>query len=201
MCLVTDQISMCICAVWSEPLLFVRGSRWSSPIYTAELIRNGNRHRRIRTYTRHTCPKTFSLMVQLMFFFFFFCFVLFVCFVLFSGMEKVTIRRATPQDKEAVCKIHSNVYEGRDYLPAYYDHFLSSPAMYPAMLLYEGQIVSTCSSLSIYFNRWFLWSHNESTLYITARIQSLVFLFVIVPEKCNASLEVGAQWEQSNEFF
>ena len=56
-------------------------------------------------------------------------------------MEKITIREATPEDKEAVLRIHDNVYEGRDYLPAYYDHFLSSPDMAAAVMLYDNQIV------------------------------------------------------------
>ena len=57
-------------------------------------------------------------------------------------MDKVTIRRATPEDKEVVLRINNNVYDGRDYLPSFYDHFLSSPAMLPVVMLYENQIVS-----------------------------------------------------------
>ena len=57
-------------------------------------------------------------------------------------MDKITIRRATIEDKEVVLRINDNVYEGRDYLPSFYDHFLSSPAMLPVVMLYEDKIVS-----------------------------------------------------------
>ena len=78
-------------------------------------------------------------------------------------MEKITIRRATPEDKDAVLRINDNVFGGRDYLPAYYDHFLTAPDMFPAVMLYEKQIVRYrftfvvcgCLSMSIYYFKHF----------------------------------------------
>ena len=57
-------------------------------------------------------------------------------------MANVTVRRATPEDKEAVLRMNKNVYQGRDYLPAYYDYFMTSPDVIPVVVLYEGEIVS-----------------------------------------------------------
>ena len=65
-------------------------------------------------------------------------------------MENVKIRRATPEDKTAVLRINRDVYEGRDYLPAYYDHFLSSPTMFPAVALHRDTIVSCFSGVLKY---------------------------------------------------
>ena len=52
------------------------------------------------------------------------------------------IRQATPADKEAVLRIHDHVYDGHDYLPAYYDHFTSSSNFIPFLMIYDGKIVS-----------------------------------------------------------
>ena len=61
----------------------------------------------------------------------------------FPGMDKeLEIRRATAEDKEEVLKIHDHVYDGHDYLPAYYDHFLSSTDFNPFVLILDGKIVS-----------------------------------------------------------
>ena len=51
------------------------------------------------------------------------------------------MRKARPEDKEAVLKM-TEVYNGRDYLPAYYDHFLTSSDMFPAVMLQGDKIVS-----------------------------------------------------------
>ena len=59
-------------------------------------------------------------------------------------MGKVTIRKARPEDREAVLKI-TTVFEGRDYLPAYYDHFCKSPDIEAPVLLYDDKIVSLFS--------------------------------------------------------
>ena len=57
---------------------------------------------------------------------------------------KIEIREATAADKDAVMNIRGLVFDGEDYLPTYYDFFLSSaPDCFPYVLLYEGQIVST----------------------------------------------------------
>ena len=53
----------------------------------------------------------------------------------FSEMENVTFRWATLADKEEVLRISVGVFDGRDYLPAYYDHFLTSPDIYPAVMV------------------------------------------------------------------
>ena len=56
-------------------------------------------------------------------------------------MDKVAIRQARLEDREAVLKINGNVFDGRDYLPAYYDHFCKSPDIEAPVLLYDGKIV------------------------------------------------------------
>lgn len=60
-----------------------------------------------------------------------------------SAMDKLVIRKATAGDREAVLKIHDHVYDGHDYLPAYYDHFLSSSDFIPFVMVYDGKIVSS----------------------------------------------------------
>ena len=44
-------------------------------------------------------------------------------------------------DKDEVIAIRDNVYDGHDYLPAYYDHFVSSPGFIPYVMVYDGNIV------------------------------------------------------------
>lgn len=56
-------------------------------------------------------------------------------------MDKLVIRKATSCDREAVLRIHDHVYDGHDYLPAYYDHFLSSSDFIPFVMIYDGKIV------------------------------------------------------------
>ena len=58
-------------------------------------------------------------------------------------MDDFSIREATTSDKEGVLGIHDNVYEGSDYLPVYYGHFVSSPDITPFVLLHKDKIVST----------------------------------------------------------
>ena len=57
-------------------------------------------------------------------------------------METVTIRQATANDKKEVLGLSDNVYACRDYLPALYDHFISSPYTTPFVLLLNETIVS-----------------------------------------------------------
>ena len=52
------------------------------------------------------------------------------------------MRQALPEDKDAVLLIHDNVYEGRDYLPYYYDFLLSRPNATSFVLLHENRVVS-----------------------------------------------------------
>ena len=44
-------------------------------------------------------------------------------------------------DKDEVIAIRDNVYDGHDYLPAYYDHFVSSHGFIPYVMVYDGKIV------------------------------------------------------------
>ena len=59
-------------------------------------------------------------------------------------MEDLEVREATLADKEAVLNVHDNVFEGSDYLPVYYDHFIASPDITPFVILHENKIVSIC---------------------------------------------------------
>ena len=70
----------------------------------------------------------------------FHCFIFF--FFFFSDDDKFTIRRATAEDKENVLNIRDNVFGGNDFLPAFYDHFLSSPDIISSVMLYDNHIVS-----------------------------------------------------------
>ena len=47
--------------------------------------------------------------------------------------ESIHIRRVTQADKRVVLDIR-NVYDGTDYLEAFYDHFISLPDIYPAAI-------------------------------------------------------------------
>ena len=63
-------------------------------------------------------------------------------------MDDYSIRLATPEDKEAVLNIRRNVYGGRDYLPDYYDDFMTSPNVTPFVLCHKDKIVSIVFLLS-----------------------------------------------------
>ena len=63
-------------------------------------------------------------------------------------MDKITFRKATAEDKDAILSIHSNVFEGRDYLPAYFDHFLTCPGSVAAVVMHDGKVVSMISMIS-----------------------------------------------------
>ena len=52
------------------------------------------------------------------------------------------MRRATPADKQEVLALNDNVYGGRDYLPVFYDSFMSTSNIGPFVLLLHGKIVS-----------------------------------------------------------
>ena len=58
------------------------------------------------------------------------------------------IRRVKLEDKEDVLKIHGNVHDGLDCLPAYYDYFVSRPNIYSVAVFYNEKMVSTAKSLS-----------------------------------------------------
>ena len=62
-------------------------------------------------------------------------------------LDGVTTREATLEDKTAVLTINDNVADGRDYLPALYDGYITSSNSHMFVLLYEGNIVS-CVFLS-----------------------------------------------------
>ena len=57
-------------------------------------------------------------------------------------MEEFKVREARLEDKEAVLGIRDNVYEGNDYLPIYYEHFISAKEITPFVLLHKDKIVS-----------------------------------------------------------
>ena len=64
-------------------------------------------------------------------------------FSIVVGMETYTMRRATPDDKLEVLALNDNVYGGRDYLPVFYDSFMSTSNISPFVLLLHGKIVSS----------------------------------------------------------
>ena len=39
-------------------------------------------------------------------------------------MDAITVRRATHADYEAVLAINDNIYDGRDYMPTLFHHFI-----------------------------------------------------------------------------
>ena len=59
-----------------------------------------------------------------------------------DDLVEFSIRIATPEDKEAVLNLRKNVYDGRDYLPGYYEDFLTSPNITPFVLCHQDRIVS-----------------------------------------------------------
>lgn len=56
-------------------------------------------------------------------------------------MSSMTIREATPADKEDVLNLHDNVYDGLDYIAEYYDEFISCPLTTPYVALVDNKIV------------------------------------------------------------
>ncbi|XP_052802981.1 histidine N-acetyltransferase-like [Mya arenaria] len=63
--------------------------------------------------------------------------------------SSVAFRLSTPEDKDAVLSIHGNVYEGRDYLPAYYDKFMECAMTKSYVAVLDGEIVGFCASLLV----------------------------------------------------
>ena len=61
-------------------------------------------------------------------------------------MEELIIREARLEDKEAVLGIRDNICEGNDYLPLYYEHFVSAKEITPFVLLCKDKIVSIRSN-------------------------------------------------------
>ena len=57
-------------------------------------------------------------------------------------LDEYSIREGTPEDKIAVLSIRENVYGGRDYLPEYYDDFMTSHNVTPFVLCHQERIVS-----------------------------------------------------------
>ena len=55
--------------------------------------------------------------------------------------EGAYIRRVTMADKEEVLRIHNNVQDGLDDLPAYYDYLTSLPDMYPVAVVCDEKMV------------------------------------------------------------
>ena len=52
------------------------------------------------------------------------------------------VREAVADDRDDVIGIRDDVYGGSDYLPAYYQHFLTSADITPFVLLFRDKIVS-----------------------------------------------------------
>ena len=67
-------------------------------------------------------------------------------------MEDFSVREATASDKEGVLGIHDNVYEGSDYLPVYYGHFVLSSDITPFVLLHKDKIVSNLKEDNLIFS-------------------------------------------------
>ena len=57
-------------------------------------------------------------------------------------MEDFTIRQAQIEDKDSVLQIHDHVYDGRDYLPYYYDFLLTCSNATAFVLLHGEKAVS-----------------------------------------------------------
>ena len=57
-------------------------------------------------------------------------------------MDKISLRRAVLEDKNDVIRIHDNVYDGRDYLPEYFEHFLNCQNVESYVAEVEGELVS-----------------------------------------------------------
>ena len=55
-------------------------------------------------------------------------------------MDGFNVREAVADDRDDVIGIR-DVYGGSDYLPAYYQHFVTSVAITPFVLLYQDKIV------------------------------------------------------------
>ena len=56
-------------------------------------------------------------------------------------MDELSIRLATLSDKDDVIAINRNVYEGRDYLDAYYEDFIKCPLTTPYVAIIDNKIV------------------------------------------------------------
>lgn len=59
-----------------------------------------------------------------------------------SEMDDYNVREAREDDREEVLGIHNNVYDGLDYLPVYFDYFMSCKDITPFVLLHKNKIVS-----------------------------------------------------------
>ena len=87
-------------------------------------------------------------------------------------MNDFYIREATLDDKEAVLGIDDNVYEGSDYLPVYYEHFIGAPNITPFVLLQKENIVRCMDASRFYrpFQRYLshFWTMESSTKMLCA---------------------------------
>ena len=57
-------------------------------------------------------------------------------------MAEFYIREASPDDKQGVLDCHKNVYDGFDYLPEFYDYFMTSENAKAFVLIHGEKIVS-----------------------------------------------------------
>ena len=58
-----------------------------------------------------------------------------------SSDDRVTIRRARLEDKDAVISSCGDVYGGRDYLFALYTDLVSDPTTYPVVAVVNNAVV------------------------------------------------------------
>ena len=56
-------------------------------------------------------------------------------------MSGYIVRRAFPEDKEDILRLHDNVYNGLDYLPDYLDEFMRDPLIRSYVYEEFGEIV------------------------------------------------------------
>jgi hypothetical protein len=62
-------------------------------------------------------------------------------------MDGLSIRLATSPDKDDVIDINRNVYDGRDYLRAYYDDFMTCSLTTPYVAILDNKIVSVANHI------------------------------------------------------
>ncbi|XP_052796124.1 histidine N-acetyltransferase-like isoform X1 [Mya arenaria] len=67
--------------------------------------------------------------------------------VMTSTEDNVLYREATADDKTAVIDIRRNVYDGIDYLEAYYDAFMAAETITCYVAIFQKQVVGFCAAM------------------------------------------------------
>ena len=57
-------------------------------------------------------------------------------------MDRVVVRRATPDDYDAIVRLSEGLYEGYDYVPDIYFKCLEDPNRYMQVAEWNGKVVS-----------------------------------------------------------